>query len=195
MSEVSPSEFTVILQELGESQGQDPTAVDRLLPVIYDELRRIADSLMRGERLNHTLQPTALVHESYLKLIGSAELQWTDRAHFLALAARAMRRILVDHARHKKAAKREGEWQRVTLVDEAVTTGDRQLEVLELDDALAKLQGQDERAGRVAEMRLFGGMTVKEIAVALDVAPRTVDDDWAVARMWLSREMNGGTAP
>lgn len=191
MSTPSPSEFTVILQELGASQGEDPAAVDQLLPVIYGELRQIAGNLMHGERLNHTLQPTALVHEAYLKLIGSADLQFADRAHFLALAARGMRRILVDHARRKKAAKREGEWQRITLMDEAVGSVDRQLEVLELDDALAKLLGQDERAGRVAEMRLFGGMTVKEIAAALDVSPRTVDDDWAVARMWLSRQMTG----
>ncbi len=179
------------MQKLGQGEQQDPAAVDQLLPIIYRELRLIADNMMRGERLNHTLQPTALVHEAYLRLVGAEDLQWTDRAHFLSLSARAMRRILVDHARRKKAIKREGELQSVTLDDDAAGSLDPQLEVLELNDALEKLQAQDKRAGQVAEMRLFGGAKVKEIAAVLGISTRTVDDDWAVARMWLSREISG----
>ena len=195
MAETRSSEFTVILQQLGRSDGQDESAVDRLLPLIYRELRAVAGSLMRGERNDHTLQPTALVHEAYLRLVGAEQLDWTDRAHFLALAARAMRRILVDHARQKSAAKREGARQKITLHEDVAGGLDRQLAVLELDDALEKLKLQDERAGQVAELRLFGGLTVKEVARVLDVAPRTVDNEWAVARMWLAREMTGDAGP
>lgn len=191
MNRPPTSEFTVILQKLGQAHGRDAQAVDRLLPLIYRELRAVADGLLRGERRDHTLQPTALVHEAYLRLVGVQDLRLADRAHFLALSARAMRRILVDYARQRSAAKREHGRQRVTLQDSDAACVDGGIEVLELDDALAKLQALDERAGQVAEMRLFGGLTVKEIAAALDISPRSVDGDWAVARMWLSREISG----
>jgi len=195
MSTPAPSDVTVIIQRLGDRRGQDPEAVDLLLPLIYDELHLIADRIMRGERCDHTLQPTALVHEVYLRMVGAQDLRWNDRAHFLALAARVMRRILVDHARKHGSAKRAGGLQRVTLVDEAAIAPDRDLQVLDLDDAMSKLQAEDDRAGRVAEMRIFGGLTVKEIAAALDVSTRTVDGDWAMARLWLSREICGETPP
>lgn len=191
MNKPPTSEFTAILRQLGPTQVRDEQAVDRLLPLIYRELRSVADGLLRGERPDHTLQPTALVHEAYLRLVGVQDLRLADRAHFLALAARAMRRILVDHARQRGAAKRAHGRQRVTLQDADAPSVDGGLEVLELDDALDKLQRIDQRAGQVAEMRLFGGLTVKEIAAALDISPRSVDGDWAMARMWLSREITG----
>ena len=195
MPDLSPTDVTIILQRLGDRQGDDPDAVDRLLPLIYNELRTIADRIMYSERCDHTLQPTALVHEVYLRMIGANDMRWNDRAHFMALAARVMRRILVDHARRHGAAKREGGLQRVTLVDDVAIAPERDLEILELDSAMSKLLRTDERVGRVAEMRLFGGLTVKEIATALNVSARTVDGDWSMARLWLSREISGEGIP
>jgi RNA polymerase sigma factor (TIGR02999 family) len=167
---------------------------NRLFAAVYEELRRMARNMMRGERSDHTLRPTALVHEAFVRLLEQDRPAWESRVHFFGIAARAMRQVLVDHARERDAQKRGRGWQRVTL-DEALEAGPaRGCEILDLDAALTKLGSLDARAARVAEMRAFGGMTVSEVAQALGVSPRTVDDDWAMARLWLSRELGGPAA-
>jgi RNA polymerase sigma factor (TIGR02999 family) len=190
---LASSEVTLVLRRLGsaEDASDRSAAASRLLELLYGELRRIAARLMRRERPGQTLQPTALVHEVYMRLVDQPGMQWSDRAHFLGVAARAMRQILVDQARRRAAQRRGGGLRRVTLDEEAASDGGRELELLELHQAMERLASLDERAARVAEMRLFGGMTVAEIAHVLGVSPRTVDDDWAVAKAWLRRELAG----
>jgi RNA polymerase sigma factor (TIGR02999 family) len=174
------------MQAGGEAAKQ---ARATLFEHLYDDLRQVARRLMRAERSDHTLRPTALVHETYIRLAGGKDLAFESRAHFFGVAARAMRQILVDHARERAAQKRGGGLERVTL-EEALEAGSAPTyDILDLDAALGRLMRLDERAARVAEMRAFAGMTVDEIAQALAIAPRTVDDDWAVARLWLSREL------
>jgi RNA polymerase sigma factor (TIGR02999 family) len=184
-----PSEVTRLLERSARGEGE-AGASRRLFELVYDELRRLAGSLMRRERGGHTLQPTALVHEAFLRLVGAPNIAWQDRAHFMGIAARAMRQILVDHARRHAAEKRGGGLQRVTLTDaEAVVPGD-EIEVLDLHEALERFAALDPRAARVVELRVFGGLSVPEAAHVLEVSPRTVDGDWAVARMWLTRELH-----
>lgn len=192
MSRTPRSEVTRILIDLC-ANPKDTEGTGRLLELVYEELREIAARIMRNERSGHTLQPTALVHEVYVKLVDQENLQWNDRAHFLSIAARAMRQILVDHARSHGAVKRGGNLQRVTMEEAMAKEIGSHFEMLALNDALDKLAAEDERAGRVAELRLFGGLTVKETAHVLDVSPRTVDDDWQMCRMWLSRELSDAT--
>jgi RNA polymerase sigma factor (TIGR02999 family) len=191
------SEVTLVLRRLGSAADESDrsAAASRLLELLYGELRRIAARLMRRERAGQTLQPTALVHEVYMRLVDQPGMQWSDRAHFLGVAARAMRQILVDRARRRTARRRGGGLHRVTLDEEAAGDGGRELELLELHEAMERLASLDERAARVTEMRLFGGMTVAEIAHVLGVSTRTVDDDWAVAKAWLRRELAGEAAP
>lgn len=190
----APSEVTLVLRELESARGADERAeiVSRLLGLVYGELRRIAARMIRRERPGLTLQPTALVHEAFVKLADGSGVAWSDRAHFLGVAARAMRQILVERARRRAAARRGHLLERVTL-DEDCTPGTSQVvEVLEVHEALERLARLDERVAMVAEMRLFGGMTIAEAAHVLDVSPRTVDDDWAAAKAWLRREMSRG---
>ncbi len=192
MSGAVPTEVTQLLHRIGDeriSSGERSAETDRLLELVYAELRRIASRIMARERVDHTLQPTALVHEAYLRLVGGADLAWNDRVHFMSTAARAMRHILIDHARRREADKRGGGAQRVTLEEDVMLGSDPDLELLDLHRALEKLAEQDERGARVVEMRVFGGMTVKEVAHALGVSERTTNDDWAMARMWLAREL------
>lgn len=168
----------------------DDAAFDRMLPLVYDELRRIAHRQLGGQGAGLTLNTTALVHESYLKLVGGSRLEWSDRAHFFAVAARAMRHILIDHARKHRTAKRGGHLQRVSL-DEAAGSVEAQADaLLALDQALERLAALDERLRRVVECRFFGGMTEDETATALGVTPRTVRRDWLKARMWLYAELS-----
>jgi RNA polymerase sigma-70 factor, ECF subfamily len=180
------SDATIMLKELRDGR---PSASERLFPVVYGELRALAGSYFKGQQPSHTLQPTALVHEAYLKLIDQTSTQWTDRAHFFAVAATAMRQILIDHARAAGAAKRGGGWQRLTIdqVEEASSL-DR-LDVLALDEVLTKLAKVDPRQGRVVELRFFGGLSVEETAEVLSVSSRTVELDWRMAKAWLSREL------
>lgn len=164
-------------------------APDRLVPLIYDELKRLAERAMRGERADHTLQPTALVHEAFVRLV-DADVDWNDRLHFLATAATVMRRVLVDHARAKARLKRGGDAVKVTL-EEALTIGSEPSEpILALDEAMGRLAEADERKSRAVELHYFGGLTHPEVAAALEVSPATVDRDLRMARAWLHREMN-----
>lgn len=148
---------------------------------------------MRGERRDHTLQPTALVHEAYLQLVDADSIEWQDREHFIATAALAMRRALVDHGRKKAAQKRGGGWDRTVLGDTLAMSGRSVLDVLELEEVLSRLQSFDERKARVVELRFFGGLTNDEAARVLGVSSRTVEDDWYGARAWLMRELEKGT--
>jgi RNA polymerase sigma-70 factor (ECF subfamily) len=186
---VSSPDVTKILQEVSHGDKDAPA---RLMPLVYDELRRLADHYLRQERSDHTLQPTALVHEAYLKLIDQSRVEWQGRAHFLGVAAQLMRRILVDHARRHHASKRGGFRQKLSL-DEAVDYSQpRDLDLVALDDALNALAQFDERQSRIVELRFFGGLTIEETAEALGVSPATVKVDWNMAKAWLRREISRG---
>ena len=170
--------------------GGDEQALDRLVPLVYDELRRLAQSYMRRERADHTLQTTALIHEAYLRLIDADRVQWRNRAHFFGIAARLMRQILVARARERGCQKRGGGAERVSL-DEAMVIDERLDEdLVALDEALGELSQFDARMAQVVEMRFFGGLTEEEIAAALDVSTKTVRRDWRLARSWLRRKLN-----
>jgi len=173
----------------------DEGAAAQLLPLVYQELRALAARYLRGERAGLSLQPTDLVHEAYLRLIELERMDWKGRAHFFAMAATQMRRVLVDHARAADAAKRGGRPTRVTLSDDLATTQQRSVDFMVLDDALSRLGDRNERQGRVAEMRLFAGLEVKEVALYLRVSERTVKEDWRVARAWLLKEIGDGRGP
>ncbi len=171
----------------------DSAAVAELLPLVYNQLRNIAGGQFRGERANHTLQPTALVHEAYLKLVGSGST-WSSQAHFCAVAATAMRQILSNHARTKRAAKRAGNLVDVSVSGIEMPSGTRVLDLVALDDALTKLAALNQRYARIVELRFFGGLTVEEIAELEGVSARTVKKDWRSARAWLSRELGEGAS-
>lgn len=183
----APRDITALLADW---QGGDAGAVDQLLPIVYDELRRIAHRQLRQERSDHTLSTTALVHEAYVKLVDQTRAQFADRAHFFAIAARAMRRILVDYARKRQAAKRGGGQHPVTLDDAVSMTGDREDTLVAVDEALTRLALLDERLSRVVECRFFGGLTEEETATALRVTARTVRRDWVKAKGWLYQELH-----
>jgi RNA polymerase sigma factor (TIGR02999 family) len=182
-----------ITELLACARRGDADATDRLVPLLYGELRRIAAALMARERKAATLQPTALVHEAYLRLLGG-DGEWQSRAHFMGAAARAMRRVLIEHARRRSRLKRGGARERVTLTDGALRYQPRPEELLALDTALGALQARDAAMARVVELRYFGGLTVEEAAEVLDVSPRSVHRLWAAARAWLHRELEGGRA-
>jgi RNA polymerase sigma factor (TIGR02999 family) len=184
-------EVSGLLQEWSEG---DHEARDRLLPIVYDELRRRAAALLRRERSGDTLQPTALVHEAYLRLVRQDRAEWRNRAQFFAVASELMRRILVDRARARKMAKRSGRWSRVTLVEDAARTSPREVDVLDLDAALAELSTFDRRKARVAELRFFGGLSLEEIGVVLETSVATAMRDWQAARAWLFRRLSRAKA-
>ena len=160
------------------------------MAIVYDELRRRAAAKLRGERPGHVLQPTALVHEAYLRLVDQRHANWENRAHFFAIASEIMRRILVDHARRRKMAKRSGGWGRVTLQEDAAQTGPPEIDVLALDMALGELSTFDPRKSKVAELRFFSGLSTDEIAHTLSVSCATVERDWRAARAWLFRRVS-----
>jgi len=167
----------------------DQAALDRLLPLVYGELHRIADRHLRRERVGHTLQATALVNEAYLRLVGERGVEWQNRAHFYAIAARRMRHILVEHARARDAEKRGGGQYMLSLskADRFTPRGD--VNLLALDEALARLQELDERKSRVVELRYFGGLSIEDTAEVLGISPATVKREWSMARAWLRREL------
>ena len=170
----------------------EQSTVNRLMPLVYEELRAMAGAYFRAESIQHTLQPTALVHEAYLKLARQGHPDWQGRTHFLASAARAMRQILVDHARRKRRSKRWGECLRVELGEGPVSFGQRPEDVLALDQALLKLARKDPRKAHIVELRYFGGLTMEEIAELLGVSKSTVEKEWTFIRAWLRREFSQG---
>ena len=187
MSEEQPSEITRILQDWNDG---DENAKERLLPFVYDELRRQARYLMSMERANHTLQPTALVHEAFLKLSEQSGAEWKNRSHFYGIASRMMRQILVDHARHHASDKRGNNPIHFSLDDIQIPIEERADSILILHEVLERLAEFDEQQAKIVEMRFFGGMTNLEIAESLDISERTVGREWQSARLWLYRELN-----
>ncbi len=176
---------------LGELRRGSPEAEAKLVPLVYEHLHRLAAHYMRRERPDHTLQPTALLNEAYLRLVSQENTDWQDRAHFFGVAARLMRQILVDHARARQAGKRGGFVEKVLLDEAHDFSPAKARELVELDDALRSLEELDPQQARVVELRFFAGLTVEETAEALGTSPRTVKRDWSVARAWLHGELSG----
>jgi RNA polymerase sigma factor (TIGR02999 family) len=189
MSDEQTRNITMVLKAWSDG---DNNAADRLMPLVYDGLRKIAAQYLRKERGDHTFQPTALVHEAYLKLIDVSDANWQDRAHFFAAASTMMRHILVDHARARLTDKRGGDFQKIEL-DEAISfsdkKGEKNLDILALDEALNQLAEFDEQQSRIVELRFFGGLTVEETAEVLKISPATVKREWALAKAWLYSRM------
>ncbi len=186
MSNDMQQDVTLILQEWSSGDGNAPA---RLMPFVYDELRRLARAFLSKERGEHTLQPTALVHEAYLRLVDQTRVNWQNRAHFYGIAASMMRRVLIDHARAHATGKRGGAVIRLSIDDVQIPIEQRAAGLLALDEVLERLTEMDERKGRIVEMRFFGGLSDEEIAEALGVSVRTVLRDWKTARLWLYREL------
>jgi RNA polymerase sigma factor (TIGR02999 family) len=168
----------------------DRSALDELVPIVHQELRRLARLQLRGERINHTLQTTALVNEAFIRLVDLRRIRWQDRTHFLSLSARLMRRILVDHARSRNYQKRGGGAPNVTLDEMLLASAERGADLVALDDALESLARVDSRKSQVVELRFFGGLSVEETAEALKVSAETVLRDWRLAKVWLLREVS-----
>ncbi|MGB0716108.1 MAG: sigma-70 family RNA polymerase sigma factor [Phycisphaerae bacterium] len=185
------SEQGNVTQILLRVRDGDGTAVDALLPLVYQQLRALGGSLFRNQPKDHTLQPTALVHEAYAKLVGAENIEWQSRAHFFAVAAKAMRQILTDHARKNRAAKRSpGEdAQQVTLAELKTPSSFAAIELIALDEALVKLAAWDERLYRIVELRFLGGLTIPESAEVMKISTPTVEREWRMARAWLRREL------
>jgi RNA polymerase sigma factor (TIGR02999 family) len=190
VSQPSPQNVTKLLANW--SSG-DRAALEALVPLVYDELRRVAKYYLKQERQNHTLSSTALVHEAYLRLVNQKEVTWQDRAHFFGVAAQMMRRILVDHARHHAYAKRGGGVLTLALEEAVATPQGREVNLVALDDALNGLAKLDERQSRMVELRFFGGLSIEETSEVLGVSMPTVKRDWASARAWLFREITRGS--
>ncbi len=169
----------------------DPAARGRLVELVYAQLRSLAGGYLRRQHASHTLQPTALVHEAFVRLVGNDEVSWNDRAHFFAACGGVMRNILADHARRRRAAKRGGAARRITLLNTLEARTEQPIDIVALDDALTTLAEFNPRHARVVECRFFAGMSVAEVAEVLGVAPRTVDNDWAMARAWLGVRLSG----
>jgi RNA polymerase sigma factor (TIGR02999 family) len=186
----TPGEITQLLIQVTEGNQE---AESRLIPLVYGELRRLARRYMRNERPDHTLQATALVHEAYLRLAGQKDISWQNRAHFFGVAANAMRRILVDHARAKQAKKRGGDDQKVSFDEAVPVQPEAPQDFLALDEALERLAKRDPRQARIVELRYFGGLSEEETAEVLGISVRTVKRDWKVARAWLYKEIGKGT--
>ena len=165
-------------------------ALDRLVPLLYEDLRRLAVGYMRRESPGHSLQPTALVHEAYVRLIDQRQVHWRNRAHFFGVAAGIMRRIIVDHARSRRADKRGGAWDRVTLVEDQVGDITREIDVLALHESLERLAAFDPRQERIVELRYFGGLTIEEVAEVVGISEATVVRDWTIAKAWLRADLS-----
>lgn len=185
--DTTPEDATILLNRLDSGH---PEAAQQLLPLLYDELKAIARRQFRGQRGDHTLQATVLVHEAFLRLIGRPAKTWQDRKHFFAVAATAMRQILVNHARAKHAVKRGGGGQRLVLDDNVIPSKDSGLDVLELHEVLERLKVIDERKHRVVELRFFAGLTVPEVADVLQVSVTTIESEWRAARAWLATALS-----
>jgi RNA polymerase sigma factor (TIGR02999 family) len=186
-----PQDLTRLL--LDWSNG-DKSALDEMTPVLYDELRRVARRLLSAERPDHTLQPTALVHEAYLRLINQRAVDWRNRAHFMGVAATMMRRILINHAKANQAAKREGYAAAISLEDALGVFTNPQVDLLDLDHTLNRLTELDPQQGKVVELRYFGGLSIEETAEVLGISTATVKREWGTARLWLLQQMEGPAA-
>ena len=184
--EKEKQEISVILKDWS---GGNRASADVLLALVYDELRKIASQYLRKERSGHTLQPTALVHEAYIKLIDISDINWQDRAHFFAVSANVMRHILVDHARARLSEKRGGSAQRIELDDAISFSGKPDVDVLAVDEALTMLAEFDPQQSRIVELRFFGGLTIEETAHVVGISPATVKREWAMAKAWLHRSL------
>jgi len=191
MTTRDPATVTATLKRIS---AEGDSAFEALLPLVLDELKELARGFLRGERVDHTLQPTALVHEAYLRLVDQTVSDVQDRRRFLAVASRAMRHILVDHARRKRAKKRGGAAQQLSLDENLAPPQRRNVALEELEEALSRLESIDPRKARVIELRFFGGLTIRETAEVLDVSPKTVEADWYFSRAWLARELSGDNA-
>ena len=186
MTDRPAHDVTVLLTRVNAG---DPSAPGRLLELVYDDLRHLAAAYMQHEREDHTLQATALVHEAFLRMVDWKNVTWESRAQFFAVAAQVMRRVLVDHARHKNAAKSEGSQQKLAL-DDGVSFGDEKgLDILALEDALVSLETLDRRQAKIVELRFFGGLSIEETAHVLKISPATVKREWTVAKAWFQREL------
>jgi RNA polymerase sigma-70 factor (ECF subfamily) len=191
MTAPSPQSVTQLLKAWGDGEQE---ALDQLISLVYAELHRLAHRYMRRERSGHTLQPTALVHEVYERLVDLRNVSWQNRAHFFGVSAHLMRRILVDYARSRRYTKREGQWRQVPLNEAVALFPDRQTDIVALDDALRALADIDPRKSRVVELRFFGGLSIKEVAEVLNISEESVQRDWRLAKVWLLRELSHGTS-
>ncbi len=191
MKRSPPLQTPEITRLLAEWSNGSQEALDKLYPMVYEELRRIARRYMRRERPDHTLQTTALINEAYLRMIDQKNVHWENRAHFFSISARIMRRILIDHARKHQYAKRGGGAKKVSLDETAIVAKERAAELLMLDEALMTLEERDPRRSQVVELRFFGGLSNEEIASVLKISPNTVTRDWNMARAWLYKELSG----
>ncbi len=187
----SSIDVTQLLLDWGKGNKE---ALDKLIPMVYDELRRLADHYLRRERPDHTLQPTALVHEAYLRLVNQSNVRWQNRAHFLGIAANLMRQILINHALSHRAAKRGGTASKLSLDEVGGVSQERDVDLVALDDALARLATFDPRQSRIVELRFFGGLAIKETAEVLGISPATVKREWTTAKAWLHGEIKKGVA-
>lgn len=187
----SDTDVTALLSEMTEGNA---SAAEKLVPIVYEELKRLARRYMRRERADHTLQTTALVHEAYLRLVGQQAVRWQGRSHFFGVAAQIMRRILTDHARRNLRLKRGGTKEVLPLDEALVFSPEHSEELVKLDEALDRLAQLDARQGRVVELRFFAGLSVEEAAESLGVSPKTVKRDWSVAKAWLHAELRGRDA-
>ncbi len=183
----APGDVTRLLRA---SSSGDPADAERLMLAIYDDLKRLAASQLRNERPGHTLHPTALVHEAYLRLVNQRSAEWNDRLHFFSIAARVIRRVLLDHARERQALKRGGHRQRISIDDQAVAAPQKDLDLVALGEALDELAQINERQAQIVELRFFGGLSIPEVAAALSIGARSVDRDWQVARAWLFHRLS-----
>lgn len=187
---MSRGETHKVSQLLVQWSNGDQTALDNLMPIVYDELHQMAKRYMKRQDSDHTMQTTELIHEAYLKLAGNKETEWKNRAHFFGVAAQVMRHILVDHARSKNSQRRGGDKQRITLAENQFVSNERADEIVALDDALTRLAELDERKSRVVEMKFFAGLNFEEIAEVLQMSIITIKRDWSFARNWLSKEIS-----
>ena len=191
MTGAEKTDVTLLLEAAG---GGDPQAAQKLLPLVYDQLRKAAQRQMGGERSDHTLQATALVHEAYLRLVRSDQTTWQNRAHFYVAAAEAMRRILIEHARKRAAAKRGGEQKKLPLSAVYLAEQADPEEIVSVSQAILRLEKRDGRMARIVRLRFFAGLSVEEVAATLGLSDRTVRREWATARAWLYRELGGSRA-
>jgi RNA polymerase sigma factor (TIGR02999 family) len=187
MATPSREEVTDLLIEWSEG---DQEALNKLMPLVYGELHRLASRYLRHERPGHTLQTTALVHEAYLKLVDQTNTSWQNRVHFFSAAAQVMRHVLVDYARSRRAFKRGGDYCRLSLDEAALSSAEKDADLLTLNEALNSLAAMDPQQSRVVELRVFGGLTVEETAEALGISPRTVKREWSIAKAWLHKQMS-----